>query len=189
MKTPGLPRALLVVGGLALAVAAGIGTAGSFGSDGDLWGDYYDSDRASGNSEPESTVLRVPAIRSTIDSMSSVLREALVNGEPGTMAGLYAEDAVHIPAQAPPVRGREEIRAHLEREASRVDELRLESRDVQVLSPEWATEHGTVVIRTESQSPASATEMSYALLFQKTDAGWKIKRDIGSSNGSRGEGT
>lgn len=184
MKTPGLPRALLVAGGLALAVVAGIGTAGSFGSGGTLWGDQYDAGNASGSDGSGPTVLRAPAIRATIDSLHRELRTGLEENEVGTVAELYAENAVYFPAMGAPVRGREAIRSRLESVASTVEALEYRDREIQVLSPEWATEHGTVVIRAEGPSAGSATKMSYALLFQKTDAGWKIKRDIGSSNGS-----
>lgn len=71
MRTPGLPRALLVVGGLALAVLAGIGTAGSFGGGGSLWGDYYESDSDPAGVDRNPTVLRAPAIRATIDSLAA----------------------------------------------------------------------------------------------------------------------
>lgn len=189
MKIEGVPRALLAVVAVGIAVLAGIGTAGSFGDGGSLWGEHYDGGSASGGpagaSAQEPTVLRAPAIRATIDTMSSAFREALVDGDHGTLVELYAEDAVHLPAMAPPVRGREALRAHLEDEVPEVAGLTFERREVRVLSPEWATEHGTVLIRTGAgdEGPAPETELSYALLFQKTSDGWKIRRDVESPNG------
>lgn len=177
MKPPGLPRALLVAGGLVLVVVAGIGTAGSFGDGGGLWGDAHDAGAVSGGADRGEN-----ALRATIDSMRSVLREALVNGEPGTAAELYAEDAVYFPAMAPPVRGREAVRAHLEGEVPNVTEVTVRNRDVRVLSPGWATEEATVVLHTGSESTASTVELSRVLLFRKTDDGWKISRDVGSVN-------
>lgn len=182
MKTPGLPRALLVVGGLALAVAAGIGTAGSFGGGGNLWGDQYDTGKDSSEAGSGPAVLRAPAIRATIDSLHDELRTALEENDFGTVAEVYAEDAVYFPAMAPPVRGREAIRSKLEAVASSVEVLQYRGRDVQVLSPEWATEHGTVVVRTEAGGDGGGTELSYSLLYRKTDTGWKITRDVGSAN-------
>lgn len=184
MKTPGLPRALLVVGGLALAVVAGIGTAGSFGGGGNLWGDQYDPGNASGNEKSRPTVLRAPAIRDTLDSLHRELRTALEENEVGTVAGLYAEDAVYFPAMAAPVRGREAIRSKLESVAPNVEALEYRDREIQVLSPVWATEHGTVLVRTEARGEGNGTELSYSLLYRKTDTGWKITRDVGSANGT-----
>lgn len=188
MKPPGVPRALLVAGGLVLVVVAGIGTAGSFGDGGELWGDGYDAGAVSGDADRGANVLRAPAIRATIDSMRSVLREALVDGEPGTAAQLYAEDAVYVPAMAPPVRGRGAVRAHLEDEVPNVTEVTVRNRDVRVLSPGWATEEATVVIHTGSESIASTVELRRVLLFRKTDDGWKISRDVGSLNDPPGTG-
>lgn len=184
MKIEGLPRALLAVVAVGIAVLAGIGTAGSFGDGGSLWGEHYDGGSASGTSDQDPTVLRAPAIRATIDTMSSAFREALVDGDHEALVELYAEDAVHLPAMAPPVRGREALRAHLEDEVPEVAGLTFERREVHVLSPEWATEHGTVVIRTEAadDGPAPDMELSYALLFQKTGDGWKITRNVESPN-------
>lgn len=180
MKTPGLPRALLVAGGLVVAVLAGIGTAGSFGSGGTLWGDQYDPD-ASDATAQEETVLRAPAIRATIDSINGALTEALVNGDYESVLNFYAEDAVYIPAMAPPVRGKQALRDHLNNVTPDISDVTIKSREVTVLSPEWATEHGTGVFRLEQEGPGSETELSYARLFHKTESGWKIERDVGST--------
>lgn len=180
MKTPGLPRALLVAGGLVVAVLAGIGTAGSFGSGGTLWGDQYDPDSSDATAQ-EGTVLRAPAIRATIDSINGALTEALVNGDYESVLDLYTEGAVYFPAMAPPVRGKQALQAHLNTVTPEITDVVFKSREVTVLSPEWATEHGTAVFSLEEEGADSRTELSYALLFHKTESGWKIKRDVGSA--------
>lgn len=180
MSTPGLPRALLVAGGVLVAVLAGIGTAGSFGSGGTLWGDQYDPD-ASDESAKEETVIRAPAIRGTIDSINDVLTEALVSADYESVLDFFAEDAVYFPAMGPPVRGKQALRDHLNDVTPEITDVTFKFREVTVLSPEWATEHGTAVFDFEQEGPGSATEFSYAVLFHETESGWKIKRDIGSA--------
>lgn len=180
MKTPGLPRALLVAGGLLVAVLAGVGTAGSFGSGGTLWGDQYDPDSPD-TATQEETVLRAPAIRAGIDSINSALTEALVSADYESVLDFYAEDAVYFPAMGPPVRGKQALSDHLEDVTPDMSDVTIKSREVTVLSPEWATEHGTAVFRLEEEGAGSTTELSYALLFHKTESGWKIKRDVGSA--------
>lgn len=188
MKTPGLPRALLVVGGLALAVAAGIGTADSFGGEAELWGDLYDPDADHGGVEQPTTVLRAPAIRATIDSLHDELRGALEDGDFETVAELYADDAVYLPAMAIPVRGKEAILTRLRAVASDRARREFRDREVRVLSPEWATEHGTVVVRGDEESVNPATELSYSLLYRKTGDGWTITRDVRSAHAAPSDG-
>lgn len=182
MKTPGLPRALLVVGGLALAIVAGIGTAGSFGGNGNLWGDQYDPDAGSAEARATETTLRGPAIRATLDSMSAAFMEALENGDHETLAGFYADGAIYFPAMGSPVRGRDALRAHFREDLPDLSSVDVRERQVMVLSPEWATEHATVVLREDAEGGSPSTELSYSLLYHRTDAGWRIIRDIASAN-------
>ena len=63
MEAGGIPRAMLAVAAVAIAILAGIGTAGSFGDGGSLWGDRYDPDSGAETSADGSvSVLRAPAI-------------------------------------------------------------------------------------------------------------------------------
>jgi len=188
MKTPGLPRALLVVGGITLAVAAGIGTAGSFGGEAELWGQLYDPDADDGGAERPVTVLRAPAIRATIDSLHDELRGALEEGDFETVAGLYADDAVYLPAMANPVHGKRAILRNLRDRVSGMAALEFRDREVRVLSPEWATEHGTVVVRGTEGSVGPATGLSYSLLYRKTGDGWTITRDVRSAHAAPSDG-
>lgn len=181
MKKPGLPRALLVVGGLALAVAAGIGTAGSFGGEAELWGDLYDPDADHGGAEQGETVLRAPAIRTTIDSLQDELREALEERDVETAAELYTDGAVYFPVMANPVRGRRAILSSLKDGASEVAALEFRDREVRVLSPEWATAHGTLVMRWNADDASEMSDVSYSLLYRRTDDGWMITRDVRSA--------
>jgi len=184
MKIRGLPRALLAVAAVAVAILAGIGTAGSFTDGGSLWGDEYDPDSEAAEARAQETTLRGPAIRAALDSMQAVYMEALENGDVETVVGFYARDAVYFPAMGEPVRGREALRAHLENELPEIASAEVKSEETLVLSPEWATSHGTVVFRTEAsgEAPASEIELGFSLLFHRTDAGWKIERDVGSAN-------
>lgn len=189
MKIRGMPRALLAVVAVAVAILAGIGTAGSFTDDGSLWGGQEEQEAGAAETRDEMT-LRGPAIRASLDSLQAAYMNALENGDHETLAGFYAEDAVYFPAMAPPVRGRDALRTHLEEELPDVASAELKNEEVLVLSPEWVATHGTVVLRLQGgeDAAASETELSYALLLHKTDAGWKIERDVGSANAPPGGG-
>lgn len=104
-----------------------------------------------------------------------------MNGDYESVLDFYAEDAVYLPAMGPPVRGKQALRDHLNNVTPEVSDVTIKSREVTVLSPEWATEHGTAIFDFGQEGPGSETELSYARLFHKTASGWKIKRDVGSA--------
>lgn len=192
METRGIPRALLAVGAVALAVLAGIGTAGSFGDSGSLWGDHYDpagseTDAAS----RDEAVLRAPAIRAAVDSVIAMYGRALTRGDLDRAAISYASDAVSSWPGERAAEGRRSIRSSLERSFSGDVSLELSSVEIQVLGPEWASAYGRAGL---AQSPAEegravddgadarAQPVTFFALLRKTGDGWKVVREAVSSN-------
>lgn len=187
MELRGISRTILVVVAVGLAVLAGIGTAGSFGGDGTLWGDQYDPDsRAEGYADRNGAVLRAPAIRAAVDSVTGLYAEAVNAGEHGVVASLYAEDAVASRPGAPDVEGRSSIRSSLERAFPTGTVMKIDSSDVQVLSPEWASVWGraTAELAANADADRAGAErpMTFFALLRKTDGGWKVVREAVSSN-------
>lgn len=182
-KIQEVPRALLAVAALGIAVLAGIGTADSLGADGSLWGRPSPGSDASGASSGEPTVLRAPAIRGAVGSLTASFEQAVDAGDLETAAGVYAGDAVSSPPGGPPAEGRSAIHSSLETTFPAGSNLEITSREVKVLSPEWASVFGTAVLDREGASATGApSEVTFLALLRKTDDGWAVVREAVSAN-------
>ena len=168
MSADRLWRALLPVLAVAVAVLAGIGTAGSFGEAGD-GGEQAD-------------------VRTVLDSINSELKQGLESGFPDQLASYYAPQAVYQPAMQPPVQGREAIIAHLRTTSTSIETVEFRNRSVEVLGQDRAAEHGTIVYHFSGGAGAVNTgvKASYTFLFERGEDGWKMVRDIRSAHTSPG---
>lgn len=187
MEMRGIPRAVLAIAAVGLAILAGIGTAGSFGDDGSLWGDHYEPDSPSAASpERDAAVLRGPAIRTAVESVTTAYARAVNDGEHDAAASLYAADAVTSRPGVPAAEGRATIRRSLERAFPTGTTLQIASADVQVLSPEWASVYGSASVAPAGNDGAEATggkrSVTLFALLRKGDDGWRVVREAVSSN-------
>lgn len=124
---------------------------------------------------------QAPMIRATLDTMDTALQTALNSGEFERASTLYSEEAAYYPPTGAPAEGREAIRAVLEQRTPMDADVSIKSREVRVLSPEWASEYGTMVVGSGEGG------VPYASLYRKTDAGWKIyRRTLAADNGGEG---
>lgn len=187
MEFRSIPRAMLAVAAVGVAILAGIGTAGSFGGVGSLWGDQYDPDSSTEETvDRGEIVLRAPAIRATVDSVVGVYEEAVNAGEHDAVASLYASDAVSSRPGAPATEGRASIRRALERAFPADATLEITSADVRVLSPEWASVYGSAAITGTGMAGADRDggerPVTFFALLRKGGDGWKVAREAVSSN-------
>lgn len=187
MELRGIPRAMLAVAAVGLAVLAGIGTAGSFGDGGSLWGDRYDpNSRSDEAADWGETVLRGPAIRTAVDSVIGTYQKAVNAGEHGEVASLYAEDAVSSRPGAPATEGRASIQKDVTRAFPAEATLLITSADVQVLSPEWASVYGSASVAPagegETEAAGGERPVTFFALLRKSDDGWRVVREAVSSN-------
>lgn len=126
----------------------------------------------------ETAALDTAAVRAAIDTLRQDYLEAYNAGDAAALATLYTEDAVFLPADAPPVDGRDSIRAHWERELAAGPALEVESHEVIPLSPSWASSGGLyrVTVTPEGAEEPVTVRGSYLLLFRNTGEGWKLFR-------------
>lgn len=118
------------------------------------------------------------AVRASIDTLRQAYLEAYNAGDAAAVASLYTGDAVFLPADAPPVEGRDSIRAHWERFLAAGPTLEVESHEVTPLSPSWTTSGGLyrVTVTPEGAEEPTTVRGSYLLLFRNTPEGWKLFR-------------
>lgn len=135
--------------------------------------------------EAESVAVDTAAIMATFeDSLPAGFEAAVEAGDFDAQASIYAEDAVYSHPMAPPVRGRDSIRALLERVTPPGATADIESMDTGILGPDRVYDFGTVAF---SFTPEGADEPqtitnTYFALFQRTDEGWKITHESLSLN-------
>ncbi len=187
MEFRGIPRAMLAVAAVGIAILTGIGTAGSFGGGDSLWGDQYDPESPSeASADRGETVLRAPAIRGVVDSMTTLYENALDAGRHGAAASLYAEDAVTSQPDAPVAEGRASIRSSLEQSFPAEASLEVTSVDVRVLSPEWTSVYGSASVseaeNVDADREAATRPVTFFALLRNSDDGWKVVREAVSSN-------
>lgn len=182
MRDRGLPRALLVVAAVGVAVVAGIGTAGSFGGGGTLWGDRSGEEAGAEEADRDRAVLRAPVIRAAIDSLTAAYQEAVNAGDLEAAAGVYARDAVSSLPGAPAAEGRGAIRRSLERSFPDGASLEITSTEIDVLSPEWAAAWGAAAVDRDGAGGDPATETTFVALFEKTGDGWRVAREAVSAS-------
>lgn len=126
----------------------------------------------------ETAALDTAAVRAAIDTLRQDYLEAYNGGDAAALATLYTADAVFLPADAPPVDGRDSIRAHWDRELAAGPSLEVESHEVIPLSESWTSSGGNyrVTVTPEGAEEPMTVRGSYLLLFRNTDEGWKLFR-------------
>lgn len=140
-----------------------------------------ESDRATG----EVIAVDTAAIMATFqDSLPRGFEAAVEAGDFEAQAALYAEDAIYSHPMLPPVRGRDSIRAVLERVTPPGATADIESMDTGILGADRVYDFGTVTFSYTpdgSDEPVSMTS-TYFALFERTDEGWRITREALSLN-------
>lgn len=119
-------------------------------------------------------------VLASFDSMRSAFEASVKAGDFEEQAAIYTADAVYSPPMAPPVRGRDSIRAALERTTPPGATLEINPMDTRILGPDRVYEYGTSVLSFTPRGADSAVEMSttYFALFRRTGSGWKIEREV-----------
>lgn len=132
----------------------------------------------------QETAVDTAAIEATFDSIRTAFEEAVAAGDFDAQAALFAEDAVYSPPMEPPARGRDEIRAAIERTTPPGATLEISPMDTGVLGPDVVYEFGTSLFTfTPEGSEAEQTvEGSYLVLFRRTADGWRLTHEVASLN-------
>lgn len=119
-------------------------------------------------------------VTATLDSLRSAFLDAYEAGDAEAIASLWAEDGVTSGPGAPPVRGRDSIRALVSRDPALGEATaEIAPLDVRVLNRDWAYEMGvlTVQFTPEGADQQQSVEMSYLAVLHRTPAGWKYYRE------------
>ena len=137
-----------------------------------------------GCSEPppaDTSAADIQALRALVDSFD----EAMNAGDYETAAQLYDEDAIRMPAEAPPQIGRAAIlewfRAERDQYVVEIDNV---VRDAQVFGDwgySWGDATGTLTPR-ECGNPMVVDSKWMAVSRRQSDGSWKTYRDIYNSN-------
>ncbi|MBV8763718.1 MAG: SgcJ/EcaC family oxidoreductase [Hyphomicrobiales bacterium] len=116
-----------------------------------------------------------------IQMLNDQFADAFNRGDALTLATMYTEEAVVLPAGAPLVRGREAIQNFWKKGAEQLEGMRLTTLDVQPLGNDAAREIGTFVLKTKGQSPQQL-DGKYVVIWQKDGGKWKLSTDIWNAN-------
>lgn len=124
-------------------------------------------------------------VKATFDSLRTAFLDAYEAGDAKTIASLWAEDGITSGPGTPPVRGRDSIRALIERDpALGKATAEISPLDVRVLSRDWAYEMGvlTVGFTAEGADQQQTAEISYLAVIHRTPDGWKYYREAYNLN-------
>ena len=139
---------------------------------------------ATGCSEPppvDTTAADIQAIRALVDDFD----EAINAGDYEAVAQLYSEDAIRMPAEAPPQVGQAAILEWFRTERSQYDmEIDIVVRDAQVFGDwgySWGDASGTMTPR-DGGEPRAIDSKWMAVTRRQSDGSWKTYRDIYNSN-------
>ncbi|SDR63949.1 conserved hypothetical protein [Rhizobiales bacterium GAS113] len=116
-----------------------------------------------------------------IQTLNDRFSEAFNKGDAKTVASMYTDDAVVLPAGSPLVRGREAIQTLWTKGAEQLEGMQLTTIEVQPLGNDAAREIGTFVLKTRGQSP-QAMAGKYVVVWQKVGTEWKLATDIWNSD-------
>jgi uncharacterized protein (TIGR02246 family) len=129
-------------------------------------------------------VLTAPAFAQDsgqIQMLNDRFSQAFNKGDATTVAAMYTDDAVVLPAGSPLVRGRDAIQSFWKKGTEQLEGMRLTTIDVQPLGTDAAREIGTFVLKTKGQSPQEI-EGKYVVVWQKVGNDWKLATDIWNAN-------
>lgn len=124
-------------------------------------------------------------VQATYDSLRTAFLGAYEAGDAKTIASLWAEDGIPSGPGTPPVRGRDSIRALIERDPALGEaSAEISPLDVRVLSPDWAYEMGVLTVRftPEGADQQQTAEITYLAVIHRTPDGWKFYREAYNLN-------
>lgn len=124
------------------------------------------------------------AFRATLDSMRTAFEEAVAAGDFDAQAALYTSDAVYSPPGMGPIQGRDSIRAVLEATTPPDASLEIRPLEVKRLGEDWFYEMGvgTFTFTPEGADQERETAATYLAFFKRTPDGWRLHREVLSSN-------
>lgn len=120
------------------------------------------------------------SIEAAFESMRTSFEAAVKAGDSERQAAIYTEDAIYSPPMEPPVRGRDSIRAALERTTPPGATLEIRPIDLTILGPDRVYEYGVATLTFTppgADEPASMSS-TYFALFRRTADGWRIAREV-----------
>jgi len=121
------------------------------------------------------------AVGASIDDLRSAYEEAVASGNFENMALFLAEGAVMVPPGGPQW---DSLFAASELPFPPGATIDITPIEVRVLSEDWAYEFGTstVTYTPEGATKALMLKDTYLVIFRNTDDGWKLYREVASSN-------
>lgn len=131
------------------------------------------------------------AVMTAIDSVRSAFVEAYSAGEVSRASPFIHPDFIYSPQGHPPIRGRDSVIAHDQRNLPPGASFELEPVDTRVMNDEWAFELGTSTVTFTPQGADEETSMqsSYLVVLRNTGDGWRLYREVGGSNQPPGGGS
>lgn len=119
--------------------------------------------------------------KAAVEAGSKAWQEAWNAGDAAGVAAMYADDATVMPPGAEPVKGREAIRAFWQ---ASIDEHEGDTEELTTMEVhamgDMAVEVGGYV--TTGPDGEHLDHGKYVAVWKKTDAGWRIVRDIFNSS-------
>lgn len=126
-----------------------------------------------------------------LDSVRSAFVEAYSDGEFSRVSPFVHPEIIYSPAGSPPIRGRDSVIAHDQRNVPSGATFELEPIDTHVVNDEWAFEIGTSTVTFTPQGADEETSMqsSYLVVLRNTGDGWQLYREVGGSDQPPGGGS
>ena len=129
----------------------------------------------------QQVALDTVAARASIDTLRSTYERAVASGDFPTLGAMLAEGAVMVRPGGPQwdsLFGASELPFP---PGSTID---IEPIEVHVASQEWAYEFGnsTVTYTPKGANQARSLKDTYVVIFRNTGNGWKVYREVASSN-------
>mgnify|MGYP000383182478 CR=1 FL=1 len=137
-------------------------------------------------------VLAVPAPLcaqdiATIQKLEDKLADAMNRGDAAAMANMYTDDAYLMPANAEPVRGRENIKAFWEKGVQLGTDLKITVTDVKAAGTDTAIEVAKFSRKLKTDPPREV-EGKILIVWKKVGNDWKIFADSFGPNKPPGGG-
>lgn len=125
-------------------------------------------------------------VRQAIEAANAQLVEAFNQGDAAAAAAFYTEDAIFMPPNSEPARGRQAIqeKTAADMAALHLSDLALTTSEVDVHG-DTAIETGsfTIKLTPPGQEEAIQDQGKYIVIWKKqADGSWKVHRDIFNSN-------
>ena len=120
-------------------------------------------------------------VRSAIEAQNAKFSEAVRAGDTAAIAQLYTPDGAALPPNQPAVTGTEALAAFWGQVlGSGIGDAKLTTEEVTSAGGDFATEVGAAALFAADGSQADAAK--YVVLWRRTEAGWRMHRDIWNSN-------